>query len=406
MLTAETNRVGSTLATCPGGRSAIITQWTTTGDLGTSVQSAARTSLRRRDVPAAHERRCHPPIQEVLASARGLRGTVFSASTTRSIRLLATKDIRVYLMEGVYVYHWYRADADSIATSDGDRDSANVRSPLCPTCNPDGLKTGRKRSSRAIAYNHISDVGVETAPKLRRLEPTRIGAGVPVSGHRILLIGHDVGSVGELLKARNPGLPHCQSSWMRCSFERTSERLLELVHRRDSRRQRTSSFPTARSTESSHSDLLENRAPAGADFAEDFVVGSAQTGRFMTQVSHRPVAAVVEGLLEGRWLAACGPGESGPLPIRFYTRREIEKLLFRAGFSIDLIEAHRRSGPLRRFTPGTFRTRSRWASFTTRGLPDRMPRSFSPAGLWSRRSLRPPIGCAPDIDHHRHSQPA
>jgi GT2 family glycosyltransferase/tetratricopeptide (TPR) repeat protein/SAM-dependent methyltransferase len=59
-------------------------------------------------------------------------------------------------------------------------------------------------------------------------------------------------------------------------------------------------------------------------------------GRLFADVGNARRHATVEGLLGGRW-AAADPSESGPRPIRFYTRREIEKLLHRAGFAIGAI---------------------------------------------------------------------
>jgi len=52
-------------------------------------------------------------------------------------------------------------------------------------------------------------------------------------------------------------------------------------------------------------------------------------------------AGVVEGLIEGNWPRArpSSNGQGVKRPLRFYTRRELEKLLFQAGFHLDQMES-------------------------------------------------------------------
>ena len=83
------------------------------------------------------------------------------------------QDCRVYLMEGVYVYHWYRADTH--------RSAHSVNGGYAAVSN------GRDRRRTVMA--------TLTATTWGRLS---------VAGHRILLIGHDVAAAGEYVRNRNP----------------------------------------------------------------------------------------------------------------------------------------------------------------------------------------------------------
>ena len=61
-------------------------------------------------------------------------------------------------------------------------------------------------------------------------------------------------------------------------------------------------------------------------------------GNFLTSLRTVRSLPIVEGLLTGRWLGAAGKTDTRA-PIRFYTRRKIEKLLFGTGFSIEALHA-------------------------------------------------------------------
>ena len=63
----------------------------------------------------------------------------------------------------------------------------------------------------------------------------------------------------------------------------------------------------------------------------------AHDGRLITTFRTVRSLPVVEKLLTGRWSGdASQPGPRRP--IRYYTRREAEKLLYRSGFAVDLME--------------------------------------------------------------------
>ena len=61
---------------------------------------------------------------------------------------------------------------------------------------------------------------------------------------------------------------------------------------------------------------------------------AAADGRLITTFRSVRSLPVVEGLLAGRWVAGAG---SRGRRIRFFTRREVEKLLYRTGYAIELI---------------------------------------------------------------------
>ena len=84
-------------------------------------------------------------------------------------------------------------------------------------------------------------------------------------------------------------------------------------------------------------DLLE-RVPRPERILRRIRRWLAPEGRLITAFSSARSVAVVEGLLAGRWLATEGYSEERR-PIRFFTRREVEKLLYRTGYAADFIEA-------------------------------------------------------------------
>ena len=62
--------------------------------------------------------------------------------------------------------------------------------------------------------------------------------------------------------------------------------------------------------------------------------GSAPDGRLVASIPNVRHHSVVRSLLEGNWTYESA-GLARPTHLRFFTRREIEKLFFRAGFAID-----------------------------------------------------------------------
>ena len=124
VLTAVTNRVGSTWQLA-GGVDPTNHSMDYHRRVGKSVQSAARTCLR--DVTD------HPLMSGVvilLSRKTWLRlgGFVDGFLGVDNAIHQAARDqgCRVYLMEGVYVYHWYRADAGQM-TAPAEHSAGRVR---------------------------------------------------------------------------------------------------------------------------------------------------------------------------------------------------------------------------------------------------------------------------------------
>ena len=95
-------------------------------------------------------------------------------------------------MEGVYVYHWYRADVES---RERDRDSATPQSSLIDQESGSPATVGKADRQAEIrrSYNQISDVRFETVS-----EPGGLGRPdwrrVPIAGIASSWSGHDVAS--------------------------------------------------------------------------------------------------------------------------------------------------------------------------------------------------------------------
>ena len=345
VLTATTNRVGSrwqlAAGADPHNHSMEYHR-----RFGKSLQSAARGVLR--DVT-------HEPLMSgvvILLSKktwRRLGGFADGFLGVDNAIHQAARDqgYRVLLMMGLYVYHWYRADAD-LPGHDCDSDG-----PATLLMNP-ATSTGKAREGNGTThpeeiYNQISDVRIEAASEAGRMARAD-WKKVPVRGHRILLIGHDVVSAGEDLKERGPASLTVVEVDER-GFER-SEHRLDHVQRVDSEGNGVE-FPDGSFDGIIASDLLENlRRPE--PILRKLRRWLDPNGRFITRFRTVRSLRVVEGLLEGRWLG--GRSDQQALaPIRFYTRREFEKLFYRTGFCVDLLET----------IPGP--NHSRWVSD---GCPD------------------------------------
>jgi GT2 family glycosyltransferase/tetratricopeptide (TPR) repeat protein len=279
VLTALTNRVGSRWQLAPG-----VDRDNHAMDyhrrVGKAIQAASRGVLR--DV--THESLMSGVV--ILLSKetwRRLGGFADGFLGVDNAIHQAARDRggRVYLMAGVYVYHWYRADA--------------------------------------LEGRH---------------EGQALGSRVPVTGRRILLIGHDVGQAGVEIAARRPAS---------LSVVELAEPALERT------RQRLGDVPCADD---------EGNGVAFADGSFDAILAAdllervrrperilrrlrrwlAPDGRLITSFRTARSLTVVDGLLAGRWLAGPGP-EEGHGPIRFFTRREVEKLLYRTGFDPNSVDA-------------------------------------------------------------------
>jgi hypothetical protein len=176
LLTAVTNRVGSHWQLVPGvdrdNHSMAYHR-----QVGKAVQSVSRHMLR--DV--THES-LMSGVVILLSKKTWLRLGEFAdgfLGVDNAIHQAARdRGYRVYLMEGVYVYHWYRADEDSPSRSSEDVASLTVaRSP----------RSEAGREGRAL-----------------ELASSTVWSRAKVAGRRVLLIGNDVSRAGEELEASGP----------------------------------------------------------------------------------------------------------------------------------------------------------------------------------------------------------
>jgi O-antigen biosynthesis protein len=149
---------------------------------------------------------------------------------------------------------------------------------------------------------------------------------VPVAGHRILLIGRNVGPLAERVRLRRP----------------VSLAVVELEpdHLEQTRRH----APDARGVNEAEGwpeyaansfdgifgfSLLDGAIPPDV-VLKRLRPWIAPDGHLALIVGNVQEHGIVAGLLAGRWTPNDEP--PGRRPLRFFTRREIEKLLFRAGF--------------------------------------------------------------------------
>ena len=301
VLTALTNRVGSRWQLAAGvdraDHSMVYHR-----QVGAAVQSAARQALR--DVT---NESLMSGVVILLSKATWVKLGGFTRGflgVDNAIHQAAREHgCRVYLMEGVYVYHWYRGDLTSSTNSMGTR--------ALPATN------GHYRAS--------DEDGDTTALVSRR---------VPVTGRRVLLIGHDVGLAGEHLRASDPGVMTVVEM-EESALARTRERLDE-VHVADGDGQGIEfgdkSFDVVIAC-----DLFE-RVRQPAPLLRKLRRWLDSAGRLVADFRTVRSLSIVEDLLAGRWSGGEGQPEARR-PIRYYTRREVEKLLFRSGFVADYLGA-------------------------------------------------------------------
>jgi GT2 family glycosyltransferase/tetratricopeptide (TPR) repeat protein/SAM-dependent methyltransferase len=157
---------------------------------------------------------------------------------------------------------------------------------------------------------------------------------VAVSGHRILVIGHDVAAAASDIKTRQPAA---------LSIVEMDEVAMKMLD------------PELNEVYRAHD---EGNGVELADGSFDAVIALdvfektrhperilrklrrwlVPGGRLITTFATVRSLSVVEGLLAGRWRAGAGKPEADR-PIRFVTRREVEKALYRSGFATELVEA-------------------------------------------------------------------
>jgi len=307
VLTALTNRVGSHWQLASG-----VDPDNHSMDyhrrIGVAIQSAARCSLRdvtdeslMSGVVILLSKKTWRRLGGFADGFLGVDNAIHQAARDRGHR--------VYLMEGVYVYHWYRANAASPAPAAEDGNPAGRE--------PDHVPRG--------PWEPVAELGDAGRPTWGR---------VSVTGHRILLIGRDVGLAGACLKARNPAslsVVELDQS----ALERTRQSLdgVQIVDDEGNGVE----FANGSFEGIIASDLLETvRRPER--ILRKLRRWLAPDGRLITSVRTVRSIAVVEGLLTGRWLAGAANGKADR-PIRFYTRRELEKLFYRMGFATDFPES-------------------------------------------------------------------
>jgi GT2 family glycosyltransferase/tetratricopeptide (TPR) repeat protein len=156
---------------------------------------------------------------------------------------------------------------------------------------------------------------------------------VHVAGYRALLIGHDVGEIGRDLKGRRPSVLTIVEM-DRTVLERTRELLGDALSMDEAGRGvefDDNSFDVIIAP-----SLLERvRRPEA--ILRRLQAWLAPDGRLIATFRSVRSLPVVEGLLAGRWLASAREGQ-GSRPLRFFTRREVEKLLSRARLELDHVE--------------------------------------------------------------------
>jgi GT2 family glycosyltransferase/tetratricopeptide (TPR) repeat protein len=200
---------------------------------------------------------------------------------------------RVFLMEGVYVYHWYRADQDQHRSAASIVRKSAVPSPPMP------LGAASAPQSLASADTAVHDV-------LARLIPEHV--------RQVALVESDDGLASEL-QTRGMDVRCCENCRGACRKGRQgcSDDLVSCLVGGDA-------FARSRDAEM----LLR-------DWRSRLQTG----GSLLLVVPNVARRSVVEGLLAGTWNAA---ETSADRPIRFFTRRELEKLLFRTGFELEALE--------------------------------------------------------------------
>ncbi len=156
---------------------------------------------------------------------------------------------------------------------------------------------------------------------------------VSFSEHRVLLIGRDVGAAAEHLKSRNPAS---------LSVVEMDKSALEGTRRHCGTVRFTDETGNGLDFASGSFDaivasgLLE-RVRRPEHFLKRLHDWLVTGGRLITAIRTVRSLPIVEGILAGRWLAG-GDVAEACRPIRYYTLREVEKLLYRAGFAAELVE--------------------------------------------------------------------
>ena len=157
---------------------------------------------------------------------------------------------------------------------------------------------------------------------------------IPQAAHRILLIGSDLAERGKGFRSR-PDL-HLVGIELDGSVLEMSRSLLDEAHA-GVREEDWPDFPPGSFDVIICGDFLE-RTRRPQPLLARFRRWLDPAGRIFADLSNARRHAMVEALLAGRWV----PNEKVPAKtrlIRFYTRRELEKLLYRSGFAVEALQA-------------------------------------------------------------------
>jgi len=236
----------------------------------------------------------------------------------RDVRDLGGK---VYLMEGVYVYHWYRADTGGRPAVARDI-SQWVTDSAPPTEQDVPSTTATRPAEPKNSQLH------ETTPRHAEGATTLLEQ-VPISAQSVLCVGRDAGVATQRLKRRQRAVVTAIMS-QKPTEEAAGQNVDELVI-----------------------GDLENIEPDFARHSFDCAVLPGvleRTGRpqgilrrlhdwlgpdgcLLAEVSNLRHHRTISSLMSGRWK----PDGAGGA-VRFFTRREIEKLFHRSSFEIREIQ--------------------------------------------------------------------
>ena len=214
----------------------------------------------------------------------------------------------VYLIEGVYVYHWYRADAREHSGG------LSVPQPLMPQCvsnvgapHPQG-QTARTEGQKPATLSLAAVIAGMIPETARRVT-------VP-QGAEALLAELRARSEIELLPTSAEELLNgCQ------------------VNDKDGADHQADSGPVDCLV---CGDLLTRTRDAKA-LLQQMACRLKPAGSLVAVVPNLGQRRVLEGLLAGTWNA--GDSSTGAShQLRFFTRRELEKLCFRAGLQLEAVE--------------------------------------------------------------------
>ena len=202
------------------------------------------------------------------------------------------------------------------------------------------LATDRRSSNPACIGGCPTVLGRRHDPfYFEHARPEIAGASVPTSARSVLDIGCGAGRLGEALKARQPaevvGIELNEAA-AAAGRQRLDEVLVGDVERLEL------DFPPGSFDAIVCGDILEHlRDP-------DRLLRQARSwlapdGRLVASIPNVRHHSVVRSLLEGNWTYESA-GLLDRTHLRFFTRREIEKLFFRAGFAVEELRSSPRPG--------------------------------------------------------------